>query len=160
MDWNDPAGLLHHDQDGYRVLEAITTAGLSAAATHSRPNAFVCVDGKTYWVKGNVRNRLGGVRGRSVTVQGGWEGRLGPPYGSSMTNPPRMALRSRLLPPRLAAAGAPPGHHHGKQFFLEVEPVRVAGLAVRDKFADMFPCAHDCHLPAPMVDATEDAQLG
>ena len=58
MDWHDPTGLLRSDEGGYTVLEAVTGAGLTRAATHSRPNAFVCVDGRTYWVKADVQQGL------------------------------------------------------------------------------------------------------
>jgi len=39
-------------------LEAIATAGLTPSASHSRPNALVGIDGKTYWAKGNVQQGL------------------------------------------------------------------------------------------------------
>ena len=58
MDWNDPKGLIHLDQTGYKVFDAVTTASLHVNPTFSRPNAFVCIDGKTYWVKGKAQQGL------------------------------------------------------------------------------------------------------
>ena len=46
------------DQRGFLVLEALRHAGGRSANTHSRPNQFLAIDGKTYWVKGNVRQGL------------------------------------------------------------------------------------------------------
>lgn len=46
------------DGQGYVVLEALTAAPLAPSASHSRPNAFVAIDGKTYWLKGNVQQGL------------------------------------------------------------------------------------------------------
>lgn len=46
------------DQRGYLVLEALRHAGGRSANTHSRPNQFLAIDGKTYWVKGNVQQGL------------------------------------------------------------------------------------------------------
>lgn len=54
----DAAGLNRLDSRGYTVLEAITDANLGQPSTFSRPNAFICVDGKTYWVKGKVQQGL------------------------------------------------------------------------------------------------------
>jgi hypothetical protein len=58
VDWQDPNQLLALDRTGYTVLEALTTAPLPPSATYSRPNAFVGIDGNTYWVKGNVQQGL------------------------------------------------------------------------------------------------------
>lgn len=46
------------DRRGYTVLEALTHAGHSSPSTHARPNAFICIDGKTYWLKGNAQQGL------------------------------------------------------------------------------------------------------
>jgi len=46
------------DARGYAVLEALASAGLTRAASHARPNAFICVDGKTYWAKGQAQQGL------------------------------------------------------------------------------------------------------
>jgi len=46
------------DVQGYVVLEAITTAPLAPSRSHSKPNALVAIDGKTYWVKGDVQQGL------------------------------------------------------------------------------------------------------
>jgi len=54
----DPAALNALDRRGYVVLEAIAHAGLQSAQTHARPNAFVCIDGKTYWLKSNAQQGL------------------------------------------------------------------------------------------------------
>ncbi len=40
------------------MLEALTSAGLGVSATASRTNAFIGIDGKTYWVKANVQQGL------------------------------------------------------------------------------------------------------
>lgn len=45
------------ERDGYQVLEAVTFGG-SSTQTHSRSCTFVCVDGKTYWVKGTAQQGL------------------------------------------------------------------------------------------------------
>lgn len=58
MDWANSTALDALDQSGYTVLEALTTAPLPGSTTFSRPNAFVCVDGRTYWVKANVQQGL------------------------------------------------------------------------------------------------------
>ncbi len=58
MNWQDSTGLLKLDKMGYTVLEALTTAALAPSATYSKPNAFVCIDGRTYWVKGTVQQGL------------------------------------------------------------------------------------------------------
>lgn len=48
----DSDSLAALDARGYVVLEALTPGLRSSASTHSRPHTFVCIDGKTYWVKG------------------------------------------------------------------------------------------------------------
>lgn len=62
MDWHDSTLLEKYDRGGYTVLEALTTASLEerarSSASHSRPGAYVCVDGKTYWLKGSVQQGL------------------------------------------------------------------------------------------------------
>lgn len=54
MDWNDKEEVSERDRRGYNVLEALTIAGQAydRARTYSAPKALVCIDGKTYWVKG------------------------------------------------------------------------------------------------------------
>ena len=54
----DAAALNKLDGRGYTVLEAITDANLGQPQTYSRPNAFICVDGKTYWVKAKAQQGL------------------------------------------------------------------------------------------------------
>ena len=54
----DPEKLAELDAKGYTVLEAITHAGRFATGTLARPNAFVAVDGNTYWVKGDSQQGL------------------------------------------------------------------------------------------------------
>lgn len=61
----DQPSLARLDADGYNVLEAITDANLGRPTTLSRPNAFICLDGSTYWVKnasqqGLVAELIGG----------------------------------------------------------------------------------------------------
>lgn len=46
------------DFPGYTVVEAITHGGLPTSATHARPTAFVCLDGKTYWLKAKAQQGL------------------------------------------------------------------------------------------------------
>lgn len=58
MDWSDTSRLEALDAQGYLVLEALTTTGLTPSSTYSRPNAFVCIDGRTYWVKSSVQQGL------------------------------------------------------------------------------------------------------
>ena len=55
LDWQDSTLLEKHDRAGYTVLEALTTATLedrprSSPGSHARPGAYVCVDGRTYWL--------------------------------------------------------------------------------------------------------------
>ncbi len=54
----DPASVAALDGSGYVVLEALTPGTLRSASTHARPHTFVCIDGKTYWVKGNAQQGL------------------------------------------------------------------------------------------------------
>lgn len=54
----DSNALASLDGRGYVVLEAIAHAGLSSMSTHARPNAFICIDGRTYWLKGNAQQGL------------------------------------------------------------------------------------------------------
>ncbi len=49
MDWRDSALLERQDRAGYTVLEALTPAALPSSPSSSRPGAYICVDGKTYW---------------------------------------------------------------------------------------------------------------
>jgi len=58
VDWDDAYVLAPLDAKGYTVLEAVTMAPLPASASHSKPNAVVCVDGGTYWAKGSVQQGL------------------------------------------------------------------------------------------------------
>lgn len=46
------------DGRGYTVLEAITHEPGSEQQTHARPNKFICINGKTYWVKGRAQQGL------------------------------------------------------------------------------------------------------
>lgn len=46
------------DRRGYVVLEAVTHARPSLASSLASPNAFICIDGKTYWLKGNAQQGL------------------------------------------------------------------------------------------------------
>lgn len=48
------------DRGGYLVLEALTrgTPVAHNPGTHAHPLAFVCIDGKTYWVKGTAQQGL------------------------------------------------------------------------------------------------------
>jgi len=57
-EWATADRLLALDAQGYVVIEALTIAGLSPSPTASRPNAFVGIDGKTYWVKAGVQQGL------------------------------------------------------------------------------------------------------
>lgn len=54
----DQASLARLDGQGYTVLEALTHAGLVQSQTHAHPDAFVCIDGKTYWIKGTAQQGL------------------------------------------------------------------------------------------------------
>jgi len=54
----DQSSLARLDARGYTTIEALTDAGLGQSPTHARPNAFVCIDGKTYWVKGRAQQGL------------------------------------------------------------------------------------------------------
>ncbi|SRR6266536_635242 len=58
MDWRDSALLERQDRAGYTVLEALTPAALPSSPSSSRPGAYICVDGKTYWLKGTVQQGL------------------------------------------------------------------------------------------------------
>lgn len=63
LNWEDPSLLENRDRAGYTVLEALTAASFadrsrSSPRTHSRPGAYVCVDGRTYWLKGDVQQGL------------------------------------------------------------------------------------------------------
>lgn len=46
------------DSRGYTVLEALTPGPRSSPSTYSKPSTFICVDGKTYWVKASVQQGL------------------------------------------------------------------------------------------------------
>lgn len=46
------------DARGYVVLEALTHVKEPPGATHARPHAFLCIDGKTYWVKATAQQGL------------------------------------------------------------------------------------------------------
>ncbi len=62
LDWQDSSLLEKHDRAGYTVVEALTTATFTerprSSSSHARPGAYVCVDGKTYWLKGNAQQGL------------------------------------------------------------------------------------------------------
>lgn len=45
------------DAHGYEVLDAITFEG-RRAPTHSAAHTFICIDGRTYWVKGRAQQGL------------------------------------------------------------------------------------------------------
>jgi len=45
------------ERDGYQVVEAVTFDGRTTK-THSRSCTFVCVDGKTYWLKATAQEGL------------------------------------------------------------------------------------------------------
>jgi hypothetical protein len=76
MDWRDSTLLEKSDRAGYTVLEALTTASLEnrprSFSSHSRPGAYACVDGKTYWLKGNAQQGLVAelITGRLAAVVG------------------------------------------------------------------------------------------
>jgi len=53
----DLATLMGFDAKGYDVLEALSPEGRSTK-THSESHTFICVDGKTYWVKGKAQQGL------------------------------------------------------------------------------------------------------
>lgn len=46
------------DRRGYLVLEALTHAGRLSSSSHARPNAFIAIDGLTYWVKASAQQGL------------------------------------------------------------------------------------------------------
>lgn len=54
----DLSALYERDAQGYQVIEALTPTGSRSSSTHARPVSYVCLDGKTYWVKGNAQNGL------------------------------------------------------------------------------------------------------
>ncbi len=58
--WESTEALGVLDAKGYTVVEAITTRDDLAAATgtHAEPNAFLGVDGKSYWVKARAQQGL------------------------------------------------------------------------------------------------------
>jgi hypothetical protein len=55
MDRDD---LLRLDAQGVEQLLALAYAGPPRAGSHSTPHAFVCSDGKTYWVKRSAQQGL------------------------------------------------------------------------------------------------------
>lgn len=56
-DWADPTLLAWRDARGYTVFEAVALAPFPASLTTlSKPAAFVCINGETYWCKGNAPN--------------------------------------------------------------------------------------------------------
>src|SRR5690242_15551701 len=54
----DPADIAALDRQGYTVLEALTPGTGQSLETYSKPCTFICIDGKTYWVKDNVQQGL------------------------------------------------------------------------------------------------------
>jgi hypothetical protein len=46
------------ERRGYTVLEAVAADTRTSADTFSRPTTFICIDGRTYWVKGTVQQGL------------------------------------------------------------------------------------------------------
>jgi hypothetical protein len=46
------------DARGYEVREALSREGRASPTTHSKAHTFICVDGKTYWVKGTAQQGL------------------------------------------------------------------------------------------------------
>lgn len=46
------------DARGYVVLEGLTHVKEPPQATHATPHAFLCIDGKTYWVKATAQQGL------------------------------------------------------------------------------------------------------
>lgn len=62
LDWQDSSLLEKHDRAGYTVLEALTAATFAdrprSSSSHARPGAYVCVDGKTYWLKAKAQQGL------------------------------------------------------------------------------------------------------
>lgn len=46
------------DARGYVVVEALTHVKEPPGATHATPHAFLCIDGKTYWVKAKAQQGL------------------------------------------------------------------------------------------------------
>lgn len=57
MTW-DSGRLTGRDRAGYIVIEAITRGTAAQSPTYSRPCTFVCIDGKTYWVKAATQQGL------------------------------------------------------------------------------------------------------
>src|SRR6266540_132125 len=53
----DLATLSDLDAHGYTVLEALTLVDLPGT-TYARPGKVVCIDGKSYWVKGQSQRGL------------------------------------------------------------------------------------------------------
>lgn len=53
----DLATLTGIDAKGYEVLEALSFEGRKSS-THSAAHTFICIDGKTYWVKGTAQQGL------------------------------------------------------------------------------------------------------
>ena len=63
LNWQDPSLLENRDRAGYTVLEALTAASFagrprSSPSSHAQPSAYVCVDGRTYWLKGRAQQGL------------------------------------------------------------------------------------------------------
>ena len=54
----DLATLTSLDARGYDVREALSWEGRTSPTTHSAAHTFICVDGKTYWVKGRAQQGL------------------------------------------------------------------------------------------------------
>jgi len=57
MNWNGES-LSGLDRQWYNVLEAIKYGGIAPTSTHARPTTFVCIDGKTYWIKNRAQQGL------------------------------------------------------------------------------------------------------
>src|SRR5262249_2939597 len=47
------------DKERYELLDAITPEGRNSGGTLSNAHTYVCIDGKTYWVKGIAQRGLG-----------------------------------------------------------------------------------------------------
>lgn len=57
MSW-DFTRLHGRDREGYVVVEAITRGTAPQSPTWAQPCTFVCIDGKTYWVKASAQQGL------------------------------------------------------------------------------------------------------
>jgi hypothetical protein len=89
----DRAAIAVIDRLGYPVLEAIVPEGRLSTGTASHPYTFICIDGKTYWVKGNVQQ---GLVAELIC------GRLAAKLGAGP------AARIVRVTPEVLPAGAPP----------------------------------------------------